>query len=303
VFPDQFNSGALGCPIDGLLFAYGAGNQSASNDYNTSPGSAGSAWTDDVALGQCGVKNFTVGGGPSGFGVLETDETHGRTVYQPFNPTTKTFGAMAPLANQGASDPALSQDASGGIYATYLSGGFGGPTALSYSADGGKTWSGPAQLDGSISQDHVTSAVNPGGQGWVVWTANGSVMAQPFTAADVAGPPIVSGGGSTNGSTVTVTVTCSAFPCTVTITILGPPKAAADVARRHKPSTLAHGRFTITKAGAKKLTMRLSAAGKRFFKARHGTVGVKTQVVETFKGRTHKVTKTVRVKIKRHRRK
>ena len=302
VFPTQFTNGPLGCPIDGLLFAYGAGNQQAGNDYNTSPGSAGSAWTGTVALGQCGVKQFTAGGGPSGFGVLETDEAHGRTVYQPFNQTTKAFGSMVGVANQGELYPSLSQDAAGGIYATYMYGGTGGPVALSYSSDGGNTWAGPVQLDAFNGEANVTSAVNGAGQGWVTWNNNGSVFAQPFTAADAATAPVINGSGSTNGKTITVTVTCEAFPCTVTITILAPPKVAADVARKHKhakPAILAERRFTITTAGPRKLTMPLKGAGKRFFKTRHGKVKVKGTFAETFKGRTITSTRTIRIKIKR----
>jgi hypothetical protein len=300
VFPTQFSNGPLGCPLDGLLFAYGAGNQQAGNDYNTSPGSAGSAWTGTVALGQCGVKQFTVGGGSSGFGVLESDESHGLTVYQPFNQTTKAFGGMVEVANQGELYPSLSQDGAGGIYATYMYGGTGGPVALSYSSDGGTTWIGPVQLDAFNGEANVISAVNGAGQGWVAWNDNGSVFAQPFIAADAATAAVISGSGSTNGKKITVTVTCKAFPCTVTITILGPAKVAADSARKHrkaKPSILAKGRFTITKAGPRKLTMRLKGAGKRFFKARRGRVKVKGKVADTFKGRTITSTKTVRVKI------
>ena len=301
VFPNQFSNGPLGCLLDGLLFAYGAGNQQAGNDYNTSPGSAGSAWTGTVALGQCGVKQFTAGGGPSGFGVLESDETHGRTVYQPFNQTTKAFGSMVAVANQGELYPSLSQDGAGGIYATYMYGGTGGPVALSYSSNGGKTWSGPVQLDAYNGEANVTSAVNGAGQGWVAWNNNGSVFAQPFTAADAATAPVVNGSGSTNGNTITVTVTCNAFPCTVTITILGPPKVAADVARTHKnakPTILARGRFTITEAGPRKLTIPLKGAGKRFFKAHQGTVKVTGTFADTFKGRTVTSTRTIRVKIR-----
>ncbi|MGN6167353.1 MAG: sialidase family protein, partial [Solirubrobacteraceae bacterium] len=239
---------------------------------------------------------------PSGFGVLETDETHGRTVYQPFNQATRAFGSMVGVANQGELYPSLSQDGAGGIYATYMYGGTGGPVALSYSSDGGKTWTGPVQLDAYNGEANVISAVNGAGQGWVAWNNNGSVFAQPFVAADAATAPVISGSGSTNGSTITVTVTCNAFPCTVTITILGPPKVAADVAGKHKkarPTVLAKGRFTITKAGPRKLTMRLKGAGKRFFKARHGTVKVKGTFADTFKGRTVTSTKTIHVKIAR----
>jgi hypothetical protein len=246
------------------------------------------------------VKQFTDGGGPSGFGVLETDETHGLTVYQPFNQTTRTFGSMVEVANQGELYPSLSQDGAGGIYATYMYGGTGGPVALSYSSDGGKTWTAAVQLDAYDGEGNVTSAVNGAGQGWVAWNNNGSVFAQPFTAADAATAPVIKGSGSTNGKTITVTVTCKAFPCTVTITILAPPKVAADVASRHKKrAILAKGRFTIKTAGPHKLTMRLKGAGKRFFKAHHGTVKVKGKFADTFKGRTITSTKTIHIKIKR----
>jgi hypothetical protein len=284
-----------------MAFAYGSGNQSAgSNDYNISPGSPNSAWRVAATQGQCGVERFAVGGGPKGFGVLEQDDVHNRTVYQPFNQSTLRFGPMVTVSNQPELSPSLSQDGSNGIYATYFNNGSGGPVALSYSSDGGATWSGPAVLDPYDGQADVTSSVNGSGQGWAAWANNGSVFAESFNAADSAGPPAVSGSASTDGSRITVTVTCSAFPCTVTITITGPPKVAADAARkgRHKakPTVLAKGRFTITKAGAHKLTMRLTGAGKRFFKSHHGTVKVKGQFAAAFKGRIQTVSKTIRVK-------
>ena len=238
--------------------------------------------------------------GAERFWCFETDETHGRTVYQPLNQPTKTFGSMVSVANQGELYPALSQDGAGGVYATYMYGGLGGPVALSYSSDAGNTWTGPVQLDAYDGEANVTSAVNGAGQGWVAWNNNGSVFAQPFTAADAATAPVINGGGSTNGTTVTVTVTCKAFPCTVTITILGPSKVAAAVARKHRKarhSVLAKGRFTIRKAGPQKLTIRLKGAGKRFFKSRHGTVKVKGTFADAFKGRTLSVTKTIKVRI------
>jgi hypothetical protein len=311
VFSTIASSGPLGCSgstPDGIAFAFGSGNQGAGNSYNLSPGSAGSAWTGPAALAECGVKLFAVGGGPSGFGILADNEANGHTVYQQFDQTTKKFGAMVSVADQGEIFPALSQDAAGGVYATYLAGGTGGPVALSYSPDGGKTWAGPAQLQPFNSQDHVTSSVNGAGQGWAAWNSSGAVFAEAFTAADAAGPPVVGSNGSSNGKTITVTVTCSAFPCTVTITISGPPSAAADVARKHKhrkPAVLARARFTISSAGPHKLTLRLTRAGKHFFKSHHRTVRVKGKVVQTFKGKTTSKTKTLRIRIKskRHRKK
>ncbi len=303
VFSTLFSNGPFACPSntpDGLAFAYGAGNQGAGNDYNTSPGSPGSAWKGPATQGQCGVQRFAVAGGPSGFGVLEDDEAHSTTAYSRFNQATMTFGPKVTVSKQGELYAAITQDAAGGIYATYMNNGAGGPIALSYSPDGGTSWAGPAQLDAYNGEANVISSVNGAGQGWVAWINNGSVYAQPFTAADAAGPPIVSGSGSTSGTTITITVTCTAFPCTVTITITAPPKAAADLARTHKkgkpqPLVLAKGRFTIRKGGPQKVTLRLTGAGKGYFKTHHGTVRVNAKIGDTFKGVTKTVTRSIRI--------
>lgn len=307
VFSTLFSDGGpFSCPSnlpDGFAFAYGAGNQGATNDYNASPGSPGSAWRGPAQQGECGVERLAVAGGPAGFGILAKDEGTGTTVYQHFNQATKTFGTKVQVSNQSELYPALSQDAAGGVYATYLNSGSGGPIVLSYSSDGGVTWSGPGTLDSYNAQADVTSAVNGVGQGWVTWQNNGSVFAQPFVAADAVSPAAVSSGGSTNGVTMTLTVTCSSLPCTITITITGPPGPAADARAisKHKPIVLARGKFAIRSRKPQKLTLKLTTAGKRFFRSHHGTVKVAAALTQTVHGRSKQRTKTIKVKFVKRR--
>lgn len=198
----------------GFAFAYGSGAQSATNNYNKSPGTAGSAWRLPATQGDCNVEYQAVDGGPSGFGVLEDNELTGQTVYHRFDQTAESFATtpMVTVAGHGALDPAVSQDGSGGVYATYLNGGGGGPVALSYSYDGGTTWSGPNTLDADSDSgiNLLTSSVNGAGQGWAVWADNGSVYAQSFTAADSVSPPTPTTtttsqtAGTTTGSSISV---------------------------------------------------------------------------------------------------
>ena len=169
VFDTLFTNGPLGCAKSfGTAYAYGAGNQAATNDYNISPGSPNSAWRVPVAQLDCNVENPAVGGGPSGFGVLETDDGTSTTIYRRFNATTMKFDTpVVTVAKNGQSNGAVSQDGAGGVYATYMLGGSGGPVNLSYSADGGKSFAtGVLDANTAGGADKVTSAVNAVGQGW-----------------------------------------------------------------------------------------------------------------------------------------
>jgi hypothetical protein len=180
VFDTLFTNGPLGCAQSfGTAYAYGAGNQAASNSYNISPGSPDSAWKVPVRQLDCNVENPAVGGGPSGFGVLETDEGTSTAVYHRFNAATMKFDTpMVRVAKSSESNPAVSQDGAGGVYATFLLGGSGGPINLSYSADGGKSFAtGALDANAAGHADQVTSPVNGGGQGWATWLDNGSVFA------------------------------------------------------------------------------------------------------------------------------
>jgi hypothetical protein len=292
VFDTLFTSGPLGCAQSfGTAFVYGAGNQSATNDYNISPGSPNSAWRDPVTQLDCNVEYSTVGGGPSGFGVLEDNLGTSTTVYHRFNQATGSFSTPpVTVAGHGELDPALSQDGSGGIYATYLLGGGGGPINLSYSADGGKSFaSAPINADHDGSINNVTSAVNGQGQGWATWIDNGSVYGEPFQASDAIVPPVAGGNASSNGQTVSLNVSCSSYPCTITITLTAPSTvvihaaAARKAKRRVRTLTLGRERFLLTKAGSRKLTVKLSSTGRKFLGSRSGRLkvsGVFTELLE-----------------------
>ncbi|MGH2868705.1 MAG: hypothetical protein ACRDNK_14220 [Solirubrobacteraceae bacterium] len=287
IFDTNFTNGPLACPKSfGTAYAYGSGNQSASNSYNVSPGSPNSAWKVAIAQADCNVENPGVGGGPSGFGVMETDEGTSTTVYHRFNAATMKFDTpLVTVAKQSEQDAAVSQDGAGGIYGTYLLDGAGGPIAVSYSADGGKSFAtGTLNANKDTGANQVTSAVSGAGQGWAAWTDNGSVFAQPFQAADAISPASVGGGATDNGTTITVTVTCTSLPCTIKITITSGTVTVhtSSVSRKKaKLVTLAKGTFRITKAGAKKLAVKLTPAGKKFLAAKRGHLKVSSVISET----------------------
>jgi hypothetical protein len=296
VFDSLFTNGPLGCAQSfGTAFVYGAGNQSAGNSYNISPGSAGSAWRTPVTQLDCNTEYSTVAGGPSGFGVLQDDLGSSTTVYRRFDQSTGAFDTPpVTVAPHGELDAALAQDGSGDVYATYLLGGDGGPIALSYSADGGKSFA-----SGTINPDHdtgahdVTSAVGDQAPGWAAWLDNGSVYAQSFVPQDAISPATVSGGASSNGTTVTLDVTCATYPCTISITLTAPETVivhAAAVAhrtrRRTRTVTLGRGHFTITKAGTPRLTVRLSGAGRSFVRSHSGHLTINSVIKETLEHQT-----------------
>jgi hypothetical protein len=109
------------------------------------------------------------------------------------------------LRQSGQNNGALSQDGAGGIYATYLLGGPGGPINLSYSGDGGKSFAtGVLNANKAGGADKAISSVNGAGQGWATWIDNGSVFAQSFQAADAISLAQVGGGAVDNGSTITL---------------------------------------------------------------------------------------------------
>ncbi len=304
IFNTDFTNGPLGCSSAktvpfGTAFAYGSGPQSATNDYNVSPGSPNSAWKVPVTLADCNVEYPAVGGGGSGFGVLEDNELTGTTVYHRFNAATASFSGtpQVTISSHGEQQPSVSQDGSGGVYATFLAGGAGGPIALAYSPDGGNAWAGPATLssDGGGGAGGLTSSVNAAGQGWAAWTDNGTVFARSFRAVDALSPAIVGGTGTSTTSTLTVTVTCGSTPCTVAITIAAPPAKA-----KAKPVTLATGTFTIKTNGPDKLQLHLSKTGEAYLASHHGRLKASVSVSERIIGLTAPLTrKTVTITPKR----
>jgi hypothetical protein len=314
IFNTDFTNGPLGCsdastvPF-GTAFVYGTGAESATNDYNISPGQTNSAWQTAVTQGDCNVEYPAVGGGPSGFGVLESNDLTGQTVYHRFDPTTHSFDAAeATVSTTGEQQPAVSQDASGGVYATYLSGGIGGPISLSYSYDGGTTWTGPNTLstESAGGVGGLTSDVNGAGQGWAAWTLDGSVYAQSFTAIDAILPPTVPANGTSNGSAVTVRVTCASYPCTIAITLTGPETvtinaservAEKKIKRRTKTVTLGKGTFRLKTKGSHKLSVKLSKAGRRYMAKHHGKVKLGVTLSEKLASGTVLTKRTLTVRL------
>jgi len=182
--------GKPGCPSGSFdtAFVYGSGLQATANDYNISPGVTNSAWRVALSPGDCEVEYPAVGGGPSGFGVVEDNLAAGSTVYHRFDPTTNSFDtSLVTIAGEGEQSPSVNQDGAGGVYATYLAG-FRGAVRLAYSSNGGSSWSGPATLD-SAGGSALSSDVNAAGQGWATWQVGEAFYAQPFIASDSVVPP------------------------------------------------------------------------------------------------------------------
>ncbi len=312
VFDTLFTNGPLGCSQSfGTAYVYGSGNQSPTNDYNISPGQPNSAWKVALAQADCNAEYATVGGGPSGFGILEADLGLSRVVYHRFDPATMRFDSLPTnvISGHGELDPALSQNGSGGIYATYLADG-SGAVDLSYSADGGHSFSTATLNANSASAiNDVTSAVNATGQGWASWTDNGSVFARPFHAADAISPATTSGGATSNGSTVTLDVTCASFPCTVTIVLTAPETVVVDAAsvshakRKAKTLTLGKGTITIKSQAGKKLTFNLSGAAHTLLKGKKGHFRVSALISTKIERHTTTLTRTLTLTLKPSRRK
>jgi hypothetical protein len=209
IFMTNFTNGPLGCSSAqtvpfGTAYAYGSGAQSATNDYNVSPGSPNSAWKVPLTLGDCNVDYAAVGGGPSGFGIVEDDELNSRTIYHRFDQATMKFDIPPVVIQNGKREqqPSVSQDGAGGIYTTFLTDGPGSPLGFAYSGNGGASWLGPAILSPNtdLGTSNVVSTVNAAGQGWVTWTDNGSVIAQPFVASDANPAPTLIATVQTSGS-------------------------------------------------------------------------------------------------------
>jgi hypothetical protein len=190
------NAGVLGvfdtlgapgpCESFGTAYYYGSGEQKAGNSYDVDPGKAGTAWKKALTPGDCEAEDVAVGGGPSGFGVVENDLETRSTVYQAFDQAAGHEDFDTPLVpidpEEEENEASVSQDGSGGIYVTYLDGGVG--TRLAYSSTGGASWVGPVTITSDTEEDNLSSSVGSDGQGWATWTQNGSVYVQPFVDTD-----------------------------------------------------------------------------------------------------------------------
>ncbi|MFZ1924920.1 MAG: hypothetical protein WAU42_02135, partial [Solirubrobacteraceae bacterium] len=144
-------------------------------------------------------------------------------------------------------------------------------------------------------------------QGTYYWEAAYSGDAHNVASASACGSEVltvvpassIESKGTSTSTTVTLTITCASTPCTVTITITIPESSGkAAVARKKKAKrpkilTLATGKFTITTAGAHKLTLRLTKDGKRLFARDHGRLKAKVLVAEKTTGGLETTTRTV----------
>jgi hypothetical protein len=181
---------AGGCPSNGgLVFSYAAIDSATSNAaLATSPG-PGSPWSP-LARVQCDAENPALTSGPRGLGLLYTDDASTTTLFRPFT-APATFGPITTVARGAALEPTVTQDGTGGLYATWLTNGIG--LRLAYSHDGGRGWFGPhtlfADQNGLAGLDSVASATDAAGQGWAVYASKGTEYAQPFVAADAAVTP------------------------------------------------------------------------------------------------------------------
>ena len=305
VYTTTFAAGPFACPgagHDGTAYVYGSGLQSATNDYNVSPGSPGSAWRVAATQAQCGTTVEAVSGGSGGLGVLQDDDDTATAVYQPFDQASMKFDTPShTVADTYVDAGSLSQDGAGGIFATYTLGGPAGPIALSYSADAGAAWVGPKTLDanGDKGADWLTSAVGATGRGLASWVDKGSVEALAFDAADtVAGAwaklnPVA----LSTGTSVKATVACVYVPCTVSLTLTKAGQAA-DVSAARSPTTtpLGSGRSTIDKRGAHQLSIRLTTAGRKLIGADHGFLTATALESTRMQGLTVSTTRKLSIK-------
>jgi hypothetical protein len=286
-FATDQTTGPFACPNETGVYMYGSGLESPTNDYNISPGQPDSAWKVPATLipGDCPEPNeLSVGGGPSGLGLLEASFGGGSSMkYLPIDPATGAFDQPAVTVDPSAtaSTPDIAQDGAGNLYATGFvyqasSGSSGGaPLALYYSGDGGKTWQGPGALETTVQPGFSRQQIAMGadGKGWMIITANptnggtqGSVYALEFTAADAgnalganvqtATPPAVSSNGS-----VTVGLSCFTVPCTINAQLLQ-NAAGASSRGRVRAHALGSGSVQITQHGVHAITIPLSSAAQ-----------------------------------------
>jgi hypothetical protein len=147
----------------------------------------------------------------------------------------------------------------------------------------------------------VTAALSPGNYYWkAAYSGDAANDAGVSTCGSevltITPATTIPSTGTSNGNTVTLTITCSAA-CTVTVTITLAPGSAADarIARTSKPVTIASGKFSLSRSGKKKLTLKLTKAGKRLVKKDHGKLKTTLLVSDKTAHGTFKSTKTLKL--------
>jgi hypothetical protein len=120
----------------------------------------------------------------------------------------------------------------------------------------------------------------------------------------VSSPPYIGGLAFSSRTAVTLAVSCPVALCKVRITITTPALLTATDARsrgKSKPPviTLARGTVTIRKHGARKATLRLTSAGRRFIASHHGRLTVTATIAAFIHGHTRTLTGGLTLKITR----
>jgi len=189
VFEALPGKGSSPCPSsagEALVYAYAPVN-SATTPAQLSTSTGGSSPWRPLAEVDCDGADPTVGGGPSGLGLLETNESQAPistlVQFRHFSPSSG-FGHAVTVANdETATEGTLSQDSAGDIFATWLDSSTG--VDLAYSSDGGATWSKPKVLFSNggdpSAVTFLASAVDASGQGWAVYAAGSREYAQQFS--------------------------------------------------------------------------------------------------------------------------
>ena len=192
VFTALQGKGSSPCPSSAsaaLVYAYAPIDASTTPaELSTSPGGS-SPWRP-LAEADCDGTDPAVGGGPSGLGLLETNEAHvpnpGPLVqYRHFSPSGGFGPAVTIATDEVGAEGTVSQDSAGDIFATWLDNTAG--VDLAYSSDRGTSWSKPRILfsnagnPGGISL--LASAVGASGKGWAAYSVGKREYVQRFSGS------------------------------------------------------------------------------------------------------------------------
>ncbi|HUC15101.1 MAG TPA: hypothetical protein VMS00_11680, partial [Acidimicrobiales bacterium] len=193
VFRALPGKGSSSCPSTAsaaLVYAYAPVNASTTPaELSTSSGGGSSPWRP-LTQADCDGTDPAVGGGPSGLGLLETNEAHVPTPgalvqYRHFSPSSGFGPAVTIATDESGSDGTLSQDSAGHIFATWLDDATG--VDLAYSSSGGATWSKPKILFTNSGDPSgislLASAVGASGKGWAVYSVGKREYAQQFSGS------------------------------------------------------------------------------------------------------------------------
>ncbi len=264
------------------------------------------------ALLACSAEDPVIAsGGTDGMGVLENEgdgiSGAGKTYtldYRRFMATATggSFGAPVQLASltDTADDLDVVDDSGTGVYAMWSQDGL----HVDYSPNGGVSWDGPVL----VSQPAVGEIANPViagvGDGTLLLgyknnTGTGTeTFLQELDAVPSSPAPTLPSSATSNGSTVTFTISCAAA-CSVTITIELPSGSASEARKNTKSVTLASGHFTLGTKGKKNLSLKLTGSGKSLLKKDHGKLSALLLVTDKTAHGTLKSSKTLKITTKK----